>query len=94
LQVREGTITRIEAEGFEKSLALLSSAWIEIHPKDSVRDRARRILPLHPLRAADALQLAGALVFSRENPFGMELVSLDLRLRECAGKEGFTVLSV
>jgi predicted nucleic acid-binding protein len=91
-RVREGSVSRYEAGSFEKSLTLLSSAWIEVHPKDSIRDRARRILPVHPLRAADALQLAAALVFSRESPFGIEFVSLDDRLRECAGKEGFTVL--
>jgi len=91
-RVREGSISKPQAVGFEKSLSLLVSAWIEINPKDAVRDRARRILPIHSLKASDALQLAAALVFSRENPFGLEFVCLDMRLRECAEKEGFTVL--
>jgi len=91
-RMREGVLNRREAENFEKILTLLSSAWIEVQPKDSVRDRARRILTVHPLRAADALQLGAALIFSRESPIGMGFVTLDDRLRECAGREGFTVL--
>ncbi len=91
-RVRDGSISKPQAVGFEKSLSLLAAAWIEINPRDAVRDRARMILPIHPLKASDALQLAAALVFSRENPFGLEFVSLDTRLRECAEKEGFTVL--
>jgi len=44
------------------------------------------------LRAADALQLAAALAWAQEQPLGRELVSLDLRLREAAQGEGFTIL--
>jgi predicted nucleic acid-binding protein len=45
-----------------------------------------------PLRAADALQLAAALLWCEEQPHSEGFVSLDVRLREAALKEGFTVL--
>ena len=36
--------------------------WTEVPPIERVRDQASRLLRVHPLRAADALQLAAALV--------------------------------
>jgi hypothetical protein len=46
----------------------------------------------HPLRAADALQLAAALVWCDEAPQGTAFVCLDDRLRDAARREGFAVL--
>jgi len=59
---------------------------------EEVRTRARRLASNHPLRAADALQLAAALVSCHEQPVGESFVCLDDRLREAALREGFTVL--
>lgn len=53
---------------------------------------ALRLLASHPLRAADALQLAAALVWARGQPGGHEIVCLDDRLASAALLEGFTVL--
>ena len=64
----------------------------EIEPTEDVRERAERCLAVHALRAADALQLAAALIWARERPMGMTVVSLDERLRLAAFREGFTVL--
>jgi hypothetical protein len=44
------------------------------------------------LRAADALQLAAALIVCDERPESLSFVCLDDRLREAARKEGFPVL--
>jgi predicted nucleic acid-binding protein len=63
-----------------------------VSPTDAVRRRAGRLVALHPLRAADALQLASALVWCEEQPAGEVFVCLDDRLREAARREGFTVL--
>ena len=63
-----------------------------ISPSDELRRRAARLLAVHDLRAADALQLAAALLWCEEQPHGEGFVSLDARLREAAVKEGFTVL--
>ncbi len=76
----------------EQSLNQLAAAWAEIQPTGSVRERARRLLSSHDLRAADALQLAAALVWAEEQPMGRAFVCLDERLREAARQEGFRVL--
>jgi len=73
----------------------LTELWYdaeEIAPTEDVRSRAERCLAVHPLRAADGLQLAAALIWARERPQRMEFVSLDARLRAAAAREGFTVL--
>jgi predicted nucleic acid-binding protein len=57
-------------------------------------ERARRLLETHPLRAADSLQLAAALLTSEENPQGFPFVTLDRRLGSAAEREGFHVLGV
>jgi uncharacterized protein len=72
-------------------LALCGSAT-EVRPVDEVRAEAARLLAAHPLRGADALQLGAALIWARESATGKEFVSLDVRLRDAAGQEGFTVL--
>lgn len=59
---------------------------------DELRHRAGRLLATHPLRAADALQLAAALIWSEEQPLGEVFVCLDDKLREAARREGFSLL--
>lgn len=63
-----------------------------VAPTDDVRRRAGRLVAAHPLRAADALQLAAALVWCEEQPAGELFVCLDQRLREAAQREGFTLV--
>jgi len=63
-----------------------------VAPTNRVRERASRVLAAHPVRAADALQLAAALVWSDEAPAGETFVCLDERLRGAARQEGFEVL--
>lgn len=69
----------------------LARTWFEIEPSDRLRRRALRLLRVHPLRAADALQLAAALMAADEDPPSLDLVSSDARLSEAASLEGFTV---
>jgi predicted nucleic acid-binding protein len=73
---------------------LLLESGVEVPPSQVLRDLACRLLRVHALRAADALQLAAALVICEQDPASMELVSLDDQLREAAGREGFSVLPV
>ena len=63
-----------------------------VAPTARLRARAGRALAAHPLRAADALQLAAALVWADDSPAGEPFVCLDGRLREAASGEGFVVL--
>jgi uncharacterized protein len=90
-RVRHGGL---EPEGeLESQLALesLGSSWSEVQPTNRVRAMAERLLVVHPLRAADALQLAAALAWRDGEPNGQVFVCLDGRLTEAARKEGFTI---
>jgi len=94
-------VSRLQREGYLKQAAagdvlkqldlLLSAAW-EVQPLEEVRAMACRALRVHELRAADALQLAAALVWAEHRPTGLGFVCLDGRLREAAMREGFEVL--
>ncbi len=57
-----------------------------------MRDTARRLLRVHSLRAADALQLAAAIVAAHGEPASLGFVSLDERLCESAQREGFCTI--
>jgi predicted nucleic acid-binding protein len=54
--------------------------------------RAKRLLAVHALRAADALQIGAALAAAYDDPVGWEFVCLDERLAEAARREGFAVV--
>lgn len=91
-QRREGKIAAAVERDARRVLAVLGGDWSEVVPTETVRKRAERLLGLHPLRAAHALQLAAALVWSREDPTAHAIVSLDEQLRDAAGREGLEVL--
>lgn len=69
-------------------------SWHEIDASDAVRELAIRLLRVHPLRAADALQLAAAFLAAERRPAGFELITLDDRLAAAARKEGFSVVEI
>lgn len=75
-----------------EQLGRLASRWDEVIPGSTVRDVARRLLRVHPLRASDALQLAAAIILADQNPTTVEFLCLDDRLRDTASREGFRVL--
>jgi predicted nucleic acid-binding protein len=89
---REGGLTIGEEDRIRRSLDALSESWTEIEPTADLRGLAARLLLNHPLRAADAMQLAAALVWSGPRVAGHEFVCLDERLRFAARNEGFNVL--
>lgn len=68
--------------------------WSEIVAVEAVRRQAERLVSVHPLRAADALQLGAALVATDLEPAGLEFVTLDERLATAVEKEGFSALGV
>jgi len=73
-------------------LKQLAAGWYEIEPSDIVRETAIRFLRVHPLRAADALQLAAAFVAAEQRPASLTVIALDDCLASAAQKEGFTVV--
>ena len=86
---------RLDPEALDEALedlALLVGRADEVLPAEGLRERAVRLLAVHALGAADALQLAAALLRSREQAASFGFVSLDARLREAARREGFAVL--
>ena len=89
---RSGELTFEEKRHAEQLLWELAAAWSEVQPSQALRQRAVRLLRQHDLRAADALQVAAALLWAGERPFGRVFVCLDSRLRQAAQREGFTVL--
>jgi predicted nucleic acid-binding protein len=89
---REGTLTTAESAQLLARLGEAIDAAEVVQPGEELATVALRLLASHPLRAADALQLAAALVWARERPGGHEIVCLDDRLASAALLEGFTVL--
>jgi len=73
-------------------LRQLAAGWHEVDPSDEIRETAARFLRVHPLLAADALQLAAAFAAAERRPASLEIVTLDDRLANAARKEGFVVL--
>jgi hypothetical protein len=76
---------------FERLAALVGS-WHEVSPTERRKKAACRLVRVHELRAADALQLAAAGDASETNPAGLPFVTLDSRLADAARREGFSVL--
>lgn len=91
---REGALVVSQATEAFGRLDALRRAWVEVEPGDMVRDTARRMLRVHPLRAADALQLAAAWLASEQQPASLPFVTLDDRLRDAAVREGFPLVDV
>lgn len=89
---REGRMTEVGWQTATERLRAAARGWTEVPPIDKVRDQATRLLRLHSLRAADALQLAAALVLADFDPRTLPLVTLDLHLAAAARREGFEVL--
>jgi uncharacterized protein len=77
-----------------RRLQQLADAWHEIDPSDAIRETAERFLRVHPLRAADALQLAAAFAAAERRPTSLEIVTLDDRLADAARKEGFVIVDL
>jgi uncharacterized protein len=75
-------------------LQQLPSDWHEVDPSDAIREMAARLVRVHPLRAADAFQLAAAYMAAEQRPASLTIVTLDERLAAAARKEGFAVLGL
>jgi hypothetical protein len=91
---RGGELTAKQVVSAVDRLDDLARAWNEVQPTEPLRRTARRLLRVHPLRAADALQLAAALIASEGHPATLGFVSLDSRLMEVARKEGVRPVEV
>lgn len=91
---REGALDLRAATLVLQKLRTLDGAWQQVLPGDALRNTAQRLLRVHPLCAADSLQLAAALTVADGDPGALEFVSLDQRLADAARKEGLNVLAL
>jgi uncharacterized protein len=89
---RDGALSPASMTQALQRLRQLAAAWHEVDPSDEIRETAARFLRVHPLRAADALQLAAAFAATERRRASLEIVTLDDRLADAARKEGFVVL--
>jgi len=67
----------------------LADSWSVIQPSDVLRTEAAQLVNRFDLRAADALQLAAALVWCEHVPAGRVFLTADQKLREAALLCGF-----
>lgn len=88
---RENRVPMTQILAFQQKMRMLSDRWVEISHVERVRSVAQKLLASHPLRAADSLQLAAALVSFGQAPG--EFVSFDERLNEAAIREGLVVVN-
>ena len=90
-QVRDKTFSDTEFQKAKTRMNDLIERAYEVKAIEKVKQRALRLLEVHPLRAADACQLASALVASQEDPGRLTIVCFDQRLKKAAIKEGFVI---
>ncbi len=90
---RDGSLTTDEVAEQLAHLRALSQVWYEVQPGQRLKALAQRLLRVHPLRAADSLQLAAALVAAEDDPSSIGFVCFDARLNQAASREGFATLT-
>lgn len=92
--LRDGHLSRRQFTSAINRLEALRQGWVEVAPAPRVRELAETLLQRRALRAADALQLAAALVWSGERPRQRQFVCFDRRLAEAAEQEGFQLAAL
>jgi len=90
-RVREGVLNERYFQVAKRHLSDLIERAYKVKAIEKVKQRALRLLEVHPLRAADAWQLSSALVATQEDPGRLVIVCFDERLKNAAIKEGFIV---
>jgi predicted nucleic acid-binding protein len=90
-RLRDGTVQEADAQLAESRALELAAASYTVADIEAVKALARRLVRVHTLRAADALQLGAALVWAGGQPQGKTLHTLDERLALAARREGFVV---
>lgn len=86
-----GELTEAEVADRRAHLTTAAAHWHVLRLGSEVVDRARRPFPGDPVRTLDAIHLASVLV-ARSAIAGLELLSLDDRIRAVGKKLGLTLL--
>ena len=91
---REGDIPSVDADRILKQIEDDVASSFLVQPSTAaVMEDAARLIDRHPLKAYDALQLAGCLMARRGTPAPVTFVCADTRLCDAARVEGLTVLN-
>ena len=90
---RDGSLATSEVSEHLVQLHALAQVWYEVQPGRRIRTMAQRLLRVHPLKAADSLQLAAALAVAEDDPSSVGFVCFDARLNRAAAREGFSILA-
>ena len=90
---REGRLTPTTLSEALGRLRMAAPQWTDVPASQDVREHAIRVVRIYHLRAADALQLAAAIVAADFQPRTLDFVTLDTRQAEAADKEGFRVIA-
>jgi hypothetical protein len=89
---RDGLLLARSATAARRRLDRFAETWQEVQPSELLRESARRLLRVHDLRSADALQLAAGVAAAEGRPPTLAFVCLDDRLGGAAEREGFPVV--
>jgi len=89
---RDGELREADADAAEALAEATLEQAHQVQDLERVKDCAYRLMRMHPLRAADAMQLGAALSWARGAPRGLVLHTLDRRLGLAARREGFEVI--
>lgn len=92
--LRDRKLTEAQAQRAFLGWGGLAKGFHVVKDVESVKQRAIRLLRVHTLKSADALQLAAALVACSEAPTTHHFITLDEKLARAAQREGFVVPSV
>jgi len=85
-----GELMEADAADRRAHLATAASHWHVLRIGSEIVERARQPFPGDPIRTLDAIHLASVLV-ARSAVAGLELLSLDDRIRKTAGRLGVRV---
>ena len=84
-------LTEADAADRRAHLTTAASRWHVLRIGPEIVDRSRRPFPGEPIRTLDAIHLASALV-ARSAIAGLDILSLDGRIRKAASMLGLRVL--
>ncbi|MCY4200346.1 MAG: type II toxin-antitoxin system VapC family toxin [Gammaproteobacteria bacterium] len=87
-KTREKRLTHSQAIALQRRLEQFWQGAHEAPPLERTRKLAARLVRVHPLKAADAFQLAAALMVAEDTPENLGFVCLDRQLGEAAMREG------
>jgi hypothetical protein len=91
---RMGLLTPSQHRAAERGLDRLRRGWRELQPSEQLRSQAEILLKQHPLKAAAALQLAAACIWSSGDPSSHVFISGDKQLLTAAQQVGFQAVTV